>query len=275
LVGVALCILSIFSAQFGSALSATAIDDYGAGGAAFLRFAIAAAILALIVRPPLLKYSGEQWLAAVMLGAAMAVMTTCFFSSIQRLPLGLAVAIDFLGPLAVAAVALSGWRLIWPGAALIGVLMLSHDGANWVGDPIGVLFALGAGAGWAAYIILLKRSSNLFHGLEGLSVSLITAAVFTLPVGLSGAAVALSPEGLGLLLGLAVLVPLIPYALETTALRRMPMGVFSILMSLEPAVAALAGLVILGQPMSPLQAVGTALVVGASVGVTTAAAKPD
>ncbi|MCF3640764.1 EamA family transporter [Rhizobium sp. TRM95111] len=267
--GVALCLLSMSSIQVGSALSVTVMAAYGPSTTTFFRLAIAAGILAVIVRPPMRRSSRAQWKSALSLGVAMAGMTLCFFSAIERIPLGLAVAIDFLGPLAVATVALgAGWRLVWPFAALVGVVLLSHDGAGWTGDPVGILFALGAATGWGSYIVLMKRSGTLFKGLDGLSVSLLVAAVAAAPFGLAGAGEVMTPDGLGTMLGLALLVPLLPYALEMIALRRMPMSVFGIFMSLEPALGALAGFLVLGQAMTPLQMLGTGLVVAASAGVT-------
>ncbi|HEV7246490.1 MAG TPA: EamA family transporter [Shinella sp.] len=266
--GVLLCLASMSSIQFGAAFSATAIDAYGPSTTTFLRLVMAAAVLALIVRPPMRSYSREQWKSALALGVTMAAMTLCFFAAIDRVPLGLVVAIEFLGPLAVATWGLGGWRLVWPLAAFIGVVLLSHDGEGWVGDPVGVLFACGAGVGWGTYIVLMKKSGKLFKGLEGLSMSLIVAATAAAPFGLARAHEAMSPEGLGMMLGLALLVPLVPYALEMIALRRMPMSAFGILMSLEPALGALAGFLVLSQPMTPWQMLGTGLVVAASAGVT-------
>ncbi|MGD9480436.1 EamA family transporter [Shinella sp. G-2] len=267
--GVLLCFASMSSIQFGSAFSATAIDAYGPSTTTFLRLVMAATVLAVIVRPPMRSYSREQWKSALSLGATMAAMTLCFFAAIDRIPLGLAVAIEFLGPLAVATWSLgAGWRLIWPLAAFIGVVLLSHDGEGWVGDPVGVLFACGAGVGWGTYIILMKKTGKVFRGLEGLSMSLLVAAVVAAPFGLPRVGEALNPEGIGMMLGLALLVPLFPYALEMIALRRMPMSAFGILMSLEPALGALAGFLVLSQPMTPLQMLGTGLVVAASAGVT-------
>ena len=202
-------------------------------------------------------------------------MTLCFFAAIDRIPLGLAVAIEFLGPLAVATWSLGGgWRLVWPLAAFVGVVLLSHDGEGWIGDPAGVLFACGAGIGWGTYIVLMKKTGAMFRGLEGLSMSLLVAAAVAAPFGLPRAQEALNPEGLGMMLGLAVLVPLLPYALEMIALRRMPMSAFGILMSLEPALGALAGFLVLGQPMTPFQILGTGLVVAASAGATASATGP-
>ena len=268
--GVLLCFGSMFCIQFGAAFSATAIDAYGPSTTTFLRLVMASAVLALIVRPPMRSYSREQWKSALLLGATMAAMTLCFFAAIDRIPLGLAVAIEFLGPLAVATFSLGGgWRLVWPLAAFIGVALLSHDGEGWIGDPVGVLFACGAGVGWGTYIIFMKKAGKVFRGLEGLSMSLLVAAIVAAPFGLPRAGEAMNPEGLSMMFGLALLVPLLPYALEMTALRRMPMSAFGILMSLEPALGALAGFLVLSQPMTPLQMLGTGLVVAASAGVTT------
>lgn len=269
--GVLLCFGSMSCIQFGAAFSATAIDAYGPSATTFLRLAMAAAVLALIVRPPMRSYSRDQWKGALALGATMAAMTLFFFAAIERIPLGLAVAIEFLGPLAVATFSLGGWRLVWPLAAFAGVVLLSHDGAGWIGDPLGVFFACGAGVGWGTYIVLMKKAGKAFRGLEGLAMSLIVAAVVAAPFGLPRAGEAMNPEGLAMMLGLALLVPLIPYALEMTALRRMPMSAFGILMSLEPALGALAGFLVLSQPMTPLQMLGTGLVVAASAGVTAGA----
>ena len=269
LTGILLCLASMSSVQFGAAFSASAIADYGPFATTFLRLVMAASVLALIVRPPMRSYSREQWKSALALGATMAVMTLCFFAAIERIPLGLAVAIEFLGPLAVATWGLvGGWRLISPLAAFLGVVLFSHNGDGWVGDPVGVLFACGSGIGWGTYIVLMKRTGRVFPGLEGLAMSLIVAAVAAAPFGLMRAHEAMSLEGLGTMLGLALLVPLIPYALEMIALRRMPMAAFGILMSLEPALGALAGFLVLSQPMTPLQMLGTGLVVAASAGVT-------
>lgn len=268
--GVLLCFGSMSCIQFGAAFSATAIDAYGPSATTFLRLVVAASILALIVRPPVRSYSRAQWRSALLLGATMAAMTLFFFAAIERIPLGLAVAIEFLGPLAVATWSLGGgWRLAWPLAAFAGVALLSHDGEGWIGDPAGVLFACGSGVGWGAYIVLMKKAGKAFRGLEGLSMSLLVAAVVAAPFGLPRAGEAMSPEGIAMMVGLALLVPLLPYALEMTALRRMPMSAFGILMSLEPALGALAGFLVLGQPMTPLQMLGTGLVVAASAGVTT------
>ncbi|OWO97020.1 EamA family transporter [Rhizobium esperanzae] len=267
-----MCLLSMSSIQFGAALSSSAIAAYGPAGASWLRLAFAAIILAVVVRPRVVSCNRAQWTSALVLGATTALMTMSFFAAIERIPLGLAVAIDFLGPLSVATIGYGlSRRLLWPLIAALGVLALAHDGEGWVGDIGGILFALGAGTGWAIYIVLTKKIGASFKGLEGLSISLMVAALVATPFGFAGAMPKLDAYGLVEMAGLAILVPLLPYTLELIALRRMPTASFGILMSLEPAIAALAGFVILAQPMTLLQMAGTALVVAASAGATFAA----
>jgi inner membrane transporter RhtA len=263
-----LAVLSMSSVQFGAALSAPAMQAYGSFSTTWLRLCWAAVVLALIVRPRLHTYSRSRWLAAGALGMAMAGMTLCFFAAIQRIPLGLAVAIDFLGPLAVATFGVRRLRaLVWPVLAVAGVLMLAHDRAGWVGDPVGLLLALGAALGWGSYIVLMKKIGAVFAGLEGLSVSLLAAAAVATPFGLVEGGAHVTLAQIGATAGLALLVPLLPYALEMIALRHMRASSFGILMSVEPAIGALAGFVVLRQPMTALQLVGTLLVVSASLGV--------
>jgi len=264
-------LLSMSCVQFGAALSAPTMATYGAFSTTWLRLAWAAVILALVVRPRLRSYSRAHWLAAGVLGVAMAVMTLCFFSAIERIPLGLAVAIDFLGPLTVATLGVRRVRaLLWPMLAVAGVLLLARDRAGWIGEPVGMLLAAGAACGWGSYIVLMKKTGALFPGLEGLSVSLIAAALVATPFGLVEHGLHIAPMQLAATAGLAVLVPLLPYALEMIALRHMPASSFGILMSVEPAIGALAGFVVLAQPMTALQLVGTLFVVSASVGVIVA-----
>ncbi|WP_144142791.1 EamA family transporter [Paraburkholderia sp. BCC1884] len=267
-----LCVLSMSSVQFGAALSAPTMAAYGSLSTTWLRLCWAALVLALLVRPRLLSYSREHWLAAGALGAAMAGMTLCFFAALQRIPLGLAVAIDFLGPLTVATLSVRRARaLLWPVLAIAGVVLLSRDRAGWIGEPLGVLLAGGAALGWGSYIVLMKKTGALFAGLEGLSVSLIAAALVATPFGLAQTGPHLAAGQLAATAGLALLVPLLPYALEMVALRHMPAGSFGILMSVEPAIGAAAGFVVLHQPMGVMQIAGTLLVVAASVGAVVSA----
>lgn len=266
---IAFCLLSMTSVQFGAALSKPAMQDLGAFGATWLRLCWAAAFLLLLVRPPFLSYTRSQWLSAITLGATMAMMTLCFFAAIERIPLGLAVAIEFLGPLTVAAILGGrGWRLLFPAIAAAGVLCLSWDGTAWMADTRGLLFAFGAAIGWGGYIVLMKHAGQRFKGLEGLAVSLLFAAVVATPFGFRQVQSGFSTHMLLVTAGLAVLVPLLPYALEFMALRRLQPSTFGILMSLEPAMGAGAGLVILGQVLSLNQIFGVVLVMIASAAGT-------
>lgn len=268
LTGGMMCLMSMSSVQFGSALSAAAIAAYGPAGTTWLRMIWASILLALIVRPPVWRYTFAQWRTAAILGASMAGMTLCFFAAIARIPLGLAVAIDFLGPLTVATVAFGfGWRLVFPLVAALGVVLLAYDGESWIGDPIGILLAFGAATGWGLYIILMKKVGDAFEGLQGLAMSMIFAAIVAAPFGLMDVP-RFTTEGVLMVAGLALLVPVIPYALEMIALRRMTTSSFGILMSLEPALGAIAGFVVLSQPMTFSQIGGTVLVVLASAGAT-------
>jgi inner membrane transporter RhtA len=266
-----LCVLSMSSVQFGAALSAPTMATYGSLSTTWLRLCWAAVVLALLVRPRLFTYSRSHWFAAGALGAAMAGMTLCFFAALQRIPLGLAVAIDFLGPLTVATLAVRRVRaLLWPVLAIAGVLLLSRDRAGWIGEPLGVLLAFGAAIGWGSYIVLMKKTGALFAGLEGLSVSLLAAALVATPFGFAQSGIHIAAGQIAATAGLALLVPLLPYALEMVALRHMPASSFGILMSVEPAIGALAGFVVLHQPMESVQIAGTLLVVAASVGAVVA-----
>ncbi|HEV7321454.1 MAG TPA: EamA family transporter [Ensifer sp.] len=263
------CLLSMTSVQFGAAFSKPAIQELGAFGATWLRLSWAAAFLLVLVRPPFLSYTRSQWVSGIALGATMAMMTLCFFAAIERIPLGLAVAIEFLGPLTVAAILGGrGWRLLFPALAAAGVLCLSWDGAAWVADPRGLLFAFGAAIGWGGYIVLMKHAGQRFKGLEGLAVSLLFAAVFATPFGFHQAQSGFSAHMLLVTAGLAILVPLLPYALEFLALRRLQPSAFGLLMSLEPAIGAGAGFVILGQALALNQIFGVALVMIASAAGT-------
>ncbi|APA87176.1 EamA family transporter [Paraburkholderia sprentiae WSM5005] len=261
-------LLSMLCVQFGVALSVPTMDAFGTFSTIWLRLAWAAVILGLIVRPKLHRYSRTHWVAAGALGIAMAGMTLCLFSAIKRIPVGLTVTIAFLGPLTVATISARRLRtLLWPLLAVAGVPLLAHDHAGWIGDPIATLLAVGAAAGWGSYIVLMKKTGTLFNGLEGLSISLIVAALAVTPFGIAEHRLHVLLPQLAATAGLSLLVPLLPYALEMVALRHMPAASFGILMSLEPAIGALAGFVVLDQAMTALQFAGTVLVVSASLGV--------
>ena len=269
LVGTLLCLASIVCVQFGSALSAPVMHELGPVATTWLRLAFAALVLMLAIRPRISGYSRRQWLSALQLGLAISAMTLAFYAAIGRIPLGLTVAIEFLGPLSVAAFGLRrGFALVWPLLAVAGVFLLSRIGEGHFDEPLGLGFAAFAGIGWGAYIILTKRIGTAFAGLEGLAMSIIAAAILTTPFGLVALDGAPAPHILLATGGLAFLTPLLPYAFELIALRRLSTAAFGVLMSLEPALGAFAGFIVLQQPMTPLQLLGTACVIAASAGAT-------
>jgi inner membrane transporter RhtA len=267
--GLALAIASMVTIQLGAALSEPLFDRVGPSGLVTLRLVLAAAMLWPLARPRLRGRSGPDLGSAVALGACSGVLTLAFFESIARIPLGVAVTIEFLGPLGVA---LAGSRrprdVVWVALAGSGVAMLTlGHGAGGPLDPLGVAFAVVAACCWAGYILLTKRVGAQWAGLQGLAVSLAVAATVTLPVGIAaGGAELLAPAVLLAGLGLALLMPLLPYAFELIALRRLPTALFGVVMSLEPAIAALLGFIVLGQHLAAAGVAAIAMVSTASAG---------
>jgi inner membrane transporter RhtA len=272
--GIALALASMTTIQLGAALSEPLFDRIGPAGTVALRLTLAALILAPLARPRLRGRSRADLGAAVALGACSGLMTLAFFESISRIPLGVTVTIEFLGPLGVA---LAGSRhardVAWVLLAGAGVALLTlGNGAGEPLDAAGVAFAALAAAGWAGYILLTKRVGARWAGLEGLSVSLAVAALLTLPIGIAGAgSELLAPSVLAAGVGLALLIPLLPYAFELIALRRLETALFGVLMSLEPAIAALLGFLILDQGLAVTGVVAIGLVSVASAGATLSA----
>jgi len=263
---------SMLSVQLGAALAKPTMDSFGTLATTWGRLAWAAVLLVAFVRPNLARYGMRQIMGALALGVSIAVMTVTFYEAITRIPLGLVVAIEFLGPLAVATMGFRrGWRLAWPVVAFVGVLFLVRDREGWSVDPIGLGFAIAAGFGWGSYILLSKRIGATFQGLDGLAISFVAAAVVATPFGLAETGLHFTGRFTLETAGLALLTPLIPYALEMMALRRLPSHIFGILMSAEPAIGALAGFLILHQPLSLLQMGGIALVIAASIGAVSSA----
>ncbi|MDH6123548.1 EamA family transporter [Kitasatospora sp. GP82] len=272
-----LCITAMFAVQLGIALSQPLFGPLGVGGATFLRLAAAAVILLALTRPRLRGRSRRDLASAGLLGVVSAGMTLCFAGAVDRLPMGTAATIEFLGPLAVAlAFARRASHLVWALLAGGGVALLTLFGGDGGGgglDPVGLGFAFAAAACYAGYILLTDKVGAAFKGFEGLAVSIGVGALVTLPLGIGPAWHGLSGAGSPWLLlltvtGVALLLPVIPYALEMSALRRLPQRVFSVLVSLEPAVSALVGLVVLQQVLGVVQLAGIACVVAASVGAT-------
>jgi inner membrane transporter RhtA len=275
--GIALAIASMTTIQLGAALSQPLFDRIGPGGLVTLRLVLAALILWPFARPRLRGRARADLAAAVALGACSGVLTLAFFEAIARIPLGVAVTIEFLGPLGVA---LAGSRhardVAWVLLAGAGVALLTlGHGSGESLDPAGVALAGVAAACWAGYILLTKRVGARWAGLEGLSVSLGVAAVVTFPVGVSAAgAELLEPEVLLAGVGLALLIPLLPFAFELVALRRLATALFGVIMSLEPAIAALLGFLILDQALAASGVVAIAMVSLASAGAALSSGEP-
>jgi inner membrane transporter RhtA len=265
------------SVQFGAALGATLFDTLGPGGASLLRQAFAGAVLVAVWRPRVRAYSASDLRLVLAFGVALGLMNLCFYEALDRIPLGVCVTIEFAGPVAVA-VALSrrALDLVWVVLAAAGIVLLANPfGAGGV-DPTGLAFILAAAACWSAYILLAQRATRLFHGSTGLALAAGIAWLVPVIPGLTEASVRdlLAPGALAVGLVVAVMSSVIPYTLESESLRRLPARVFGVLMSLEPAVAALAGLVVLGQRLSARDLVAIVLVICASVGVTRTSAAP-
>jgi inner membrane transporter RhtA len=257
---------------FGAAVAAQLFPVLGPWGVTSLRVAIAALLLVVIVRPRPVRWTRVQWLAAVLFGVSLAAMNGFFYAAIDRIPLGPAVAIEFLGPLVLAA-ALTRRRAdaAWVGVALLGMLLLGVDGLTGADalDPLGVVFALIAAGFWALYIRMSARVGALIPGADGLAVGLVVAAIVLLPVGVPAATTVAGDMQLLVLAAItAVLSSVIPYSFELAALRRLPQRVFGVLLSLEPAFATLAGWLILAQDATVLKVLAIALVIAASVGTT-------
>ncbi len=273
---VALVLTGIGSVQFGAALATTLFDELGPSGTTLLRLVFAAAILVGLWRPDPRAYTSAQLRLAGLLGLVLGLMNLSFYLALDRLPLGVAVTIEFVGPLGVA-VATSRRRtdLAWAALAAGGILLLANPGGSSI-DPLGLAFILLAAACWAAYILLSQRAGPSFEGGRGLALAMVVAVLVPLVPGvIGGGGALLNPRLLVLAAGVGVLSSVIPYSLEFEALRRMPANVFGVLMSLEPGVAALAGFLVLGQALGPRELAAIALVVAASVGVTRAASRAD
>jgi inner membrane transporter RhtA len=256
---------AIVCVQIGIALSVGLFDEIGPSGAAALRLAWAGAILLVLVRPRPSAFTRRTFAASAVLGVVTGGLTLCFMAAVARLPLGTASALEFLGPLGVAIATGRGVVKVWPAIAALGVLLLTQP---WHGaaDAGGVAFALSAALCWAAYILLTRRVGDEVAGIHGLAVSMPVAGVVALLVARPDPAVVLAPHMLLSGVALAVLVPVVPFALEMLALRRLTTTAFGTLMSLEPAVALVVGLVALHQTPGLGPLAGVAFVVVAGIG---------
>ncbi|WP_037559100.1 EamA family transporter [Spirillospora albida] len=276
----ALILLGIVSVQVGAGLAKNLFDRLPPSAVVTLRLLTSAIVLAFVARTALRTllrdHSRSNLLVAAGLGLALATMNFSIYQSFARIPLGVAVTIEFLGPLLVAIVASRRPRdLLWALLAGGGVVMLARGGGGGL-DWAGVAYALLAGAGWAAYILLTAATGRRFSGSTGLALASVVGTAAVLPLGVaSGGAAMLDPELLLIGLGVGLLSSVIPYSLELEALRRMPARVFGILMSLEPAVAALVGVLILGEVLSGRQWAAIVCVMAACAGATLGQDPPE
>ena len=265
---VGLLLLAVVSIQVGAALAQGLFGQIGPGGTVFLRVLFAALVLLAVWRPRLRGRSRAELRLLLAFGLALAGMNAAFYASIERIPLGIAVTLEFVGPLGLAVAASRRARdLAWAGLAGAGVALLAPWGGARL-DPVGVGLALVAAAFWAAYIPLAARAGQLAPGGGALALSMVVTALALAPGGLMAGPALVRPEVLLAGFGVALLSSAVPYSLELEALRWLPQRVFSVLLSLEPAVAALAGLVLLGEGLLARELFAVGLVVLASLGVT-------
>ena len=263
------------SVQCGAAAATTLFDEVGPAGTVLLRVLFAAAVLAAIWRPALRGHSRPALRDAALFGFALAAMNLSFYAALDRIPLGIAVTFEFVGPLGVA-IAASRRPLdaLWVTLAAAGIILLSPAPGGSL-DELGMALALLAGCFWAAYIVLSVRVGRAYNRGDGLAIALVVAAALLLAPGVAvGGDELLDPALLAVGFAVAMLSSAVPYSLELEALRRLPQGVFGVLMSMEPAVAALVGLVALDQGLAAREAVAIALVVAASAGALGSAGGP-
>jgi inner membrane transporter RhtA len=273
-VGTSFAVAAMLTVQVGIAVSVGLFDRVGPEGAAFLRLAWAGVIMLVVVRPRRAQFTRSSFLACVALGTVTAGVTMLFMAAVERLPMGTASALEFLGPLGVAVVRSHGRGRLFAVLAAAGVVLLTEP---WQGgtDLVGIAFALGAALCWAAYILLTQKVGDEVTGITGLAVSMpVAGLVATLVAG--PAVVPILTWDLVLAgLGLAILLPVIPFVLELLALRRLTAGAFGTLMALEPAFALLVGLVVLGQLPGVLPVVGILCVVAAGIGAQRTGGRGD
>ncbi|MGW0563039.1 EamA family transporter [Streptomyces sp. NPDC003016] len=271
---VAMVVAGGLSVQFGSAVAVTIMPSTGAAGVVALRLAVAAVILLVVCRPRVRGYARADWWTVAAFGLAMAGMNGLFYQALDRIPLGVAVTLEVLGPLALSVFASRrAMSVVWAALALGGVALLSGGGFDRL-DPVGAAYALAAGGCWAAYILFSARTGRRFPQADGLALAMAAAALLSLPFGLVGAGgELLEPRTVALGVAVALMSSVLPYTLEMLALRRLPAATFAVLMSLEPAIAAVAGFLVLRQALSVTDASAIALVVGASMGAVRSQAR--
>jgi inner membrane transporter RhtA len=264
--GAAMAIASMLCVQLGLAASVGLFDQIGPEGAAWLRLSWAGVLLLVLIRPRPSAFTRSSLLACVALGLVIAGLTMLFMAAVARLPLGTASALEFLGPLGVAVVRGKGRSAkVWAALAAVGVLLLTEPWTRSL-DLAGIGFALGAAACWAAYILLTQRVGDQVSGVRGLAVAMPVAALTATVIAGPSVFGQLTWQLLLVGLGLAVLLPVVPFMLEMLALRRLTTAAFGTLMCLEPAIAVVVGLLALGQLPGPAPVIGIAFVVAAGLG---------
>ncbi|EPH43324.1 putative Inner membrane transporter RhtA [Streptomyces aurantiacus JA 4570] len=265
---VGLVLAGCVSVQFGGAIAVSLMPRAGALGVVTLRLLFAAIVLLAICRPRLRGHSRADWNTVLAFGATLAAMNGLFYQAVDRIPLGPAVTLEVLGPLALSVIASRrAVNVVWAGLALCGVFLLGGGGGFGALDKVGVAYALGAGAMWAIYIVFSARAGRRFPQADGLALAMAVAAILVLPLGIveSGSKLTV-PSTLGLAAAVAVMSSVLPYTLELLALRRLPASTFAVMMSLEPAIAAIAGFLILGQSLTLMESLAITLVIAASMG---------
>lgn len=277
LTGVIMVTVATFSLPVGAALATGLFETGGAWGVSSLRLGLAACMLLLLARPTPWRWDKATWRDVAFFGLTLAGMNGFFYAAIERIPLGVTVAIQFVGPLALAVLLSKNRRdYFWISMAGAGLVALGIESttATTAFDSLGLLYAALAGVSWAFYILMSARVGQHLPGLQGLPVAAGIAALVLLPVGFSGVvSLVTSPEIYWLMLAVAFISTVVPTSLEIAALRRIPRNTFSILLSLEPVFAALIGWVLLGQTFGALRSVAIVLIIGATIGMTIGAAR--
>ena len=261
-----LAVFAMFTVQLGSALSISVMSELGAGGTAWLRLTMGGLIFIVLGWPALKKLglrniSYSDWKILIGLGSTTGLLTVFFLSAIEQIPLGTAVAIEFLGPLTVAAIKSHNRKaLLWPALAFLGVLLLTQP---WQGEVnlTGITFALLSAIGWGTYIILTQKIGDRFSGISGLAITIPISAITAAFIGVPQASGKITPELLLAVFGLAILLPVLPYALEMLALKHLTQNAFGTLMAMEPGMGLLLGIFVLGQIPNVTQWIGITLVV--------------
>jgi inner membrane transporter RhtA len=275
--GIALVVVAVTTLQLGAAFAVTLFDELGPAGTSALRLGIAVPVLWALWRPRVRGHAARDLAVPLAFGLTLGTMNWSIYEAMERIPIGVAVTIEFAGPLGLA-VALSRRALdgLWVALAAAGIVLLTNPFGTSELDAAGVGFALLAAAAWAAYIPLSARTGQLFPGGSGLALAMLAGALLVAPAGIAqGGSELLEPALLASGAVVALASSVIPYSLELESLRRIPARVFGVLMSLEPGVAALAGFLVLDQGLSATDLLAIALVVAASAGAAAGAEGPS